>query len=152
MTPDLFEDGQCEVSVVRAGERERCMLTWRFHKDRSRSISLSGPFGTLEGAGDDLFEALNVIRRSLEGQGWFIAVQGARRNTWASGMLRDMIGARHVYVLEPGRDIRTREDWVDIFAEAEPDQLATVEEQRQYYREWQESARREWIPPSSAAT
>ncbi|MBL7522415.1 hypothetical protein I6A84_31110 [Frankia sp. CNm7] len=127
---------------MRADERERCMLTWRFHKDRSYSITLSGPFGTLEGAGDDLFEALNVIRGSLEGQGRYIAVQGARRNTWASGMLRDMIGAHQIYVLEPGRDINTRKDRVDIFAEAQPDQLATVEEQRRYYRGWQESVRR----------
>jgi hypothetical protein len=150
--PELYKKGQREVFVVRAGERTPCSLIWRFHKDRSYSITVSGSFGTLEGAGYDLFEALNVIRRVLEAQDRFIAVQGGRRDTWASGMLRDMIGARHVYVLELGRDIRTREDRVDIFAEAEPDQLATVEEQRRYYREWQESVWRGRMSPPSAAT
>ncbi|HEX4287774.1 MAG TPA: hypothetical protein VH021_02595, partial [Trebonia sp.] len=48
--------------------------------------------------GPDMFEALVRLRRQLEPDGLTVAVQGARRDTHPSGMLRDMGGGLQVYV------------------------------------------------------
>ena len=69
------------------------------------------------------------------GRGWAIAVQGSRVDTYPSGMVRDMLGARRVYVLQMGRHV-AREHLVDIFAEADVRQIGTVDEQIEFYRLW----------------
>jgi hypothetical protein len=104
-------------------------------------ISLDGPNGTIEAVDRDLFEALIIVRNELHAQGWRIAVQGARRDTWASGMIRNMVGAARVYVLEFGRPI-DRPYLVPIFAPANPADIGTPEEQRANYFAWRESVRR----------
>ncbi|BCJ66253.1 hypothetical protein GCM10009779_65810 [Polymorphospora rubra] len=74
----------------------------------------------------------------LEHGGWVIAVQGARVDSHPSGMVRDMLGARRVYILQKGRHV-AREHLVDIFAEAEVSQIGTVDEQVEFYRLWRNS-------------
>jgi len=124
---------------VRGQERRECRLRWA-RRGNSYWVALDGPDGYLEAADRDLFEALASVRRRLEVSGWLIAVQGARRDTFPSGMVRDMGGARRVYVLEPGRPV-AREHLVDIFADADPADLGTVEEQERNYRDWLASTR-----------
>ncbi|HEY3606445.1 MAG TPA: hypothetical protein VGL06_03045, partial [Pseudonocardiaceae bacterium] len=53
--------------------------------------------------GPDMFETLVRLRRQPEPDGLMIAVQGSRRDTYPSGMARDMGGGRRVYVLHLGR-------------------------------------------------
>ena len=60
----------------------------------------------------------------------------ARRDTYPSGMARDMGGGMKVYVLCPGQ--RTRPDLVETFDDAPSDQIATVEEQRAFADAWRE--------------
>ena len=84
----------------------------------------------------DMFEALVRLRRQLEPDGLTVAVQGARRDTYPSGMARDMGGGMKVYVLCPGQ--RTRPDLVETFDDAPSDQIATVEEQRAFADAWRE--------------
>jgi hypothetical protein len=142
MTSGEANDGQqLSVPIVRESERVMCALSWQMHIDRTYSISLDGPEGPIAGNGSDLFQALQEIRLELEPRGWLIAVQGARKDAYPTGMVRDMIGARRVYILSLGRQA-AREHLVDIFAEAAANSLGTVEQQKNYYRDWRLSLKR----------
>jgi hypothetical protein len=87
---------------------------------------------------DDLFEVLVRIREQLEPQGWFVAVQGSRLDTFPSGMQRDMGVGLSVYVLRMGEPARLG-DVVETFAEADPSLLATVDAQHRHTADWQSS-------------
>jgi hypothetical protein len=90
----------------------------------------------------DMFEALVRPRRQLEPDGLIVAVQGARRDTYPSGMARDMGGGMRVYVMRPGLRAR-REDPVETLDDAPPDQIATVDEQRAFAEAWQAEPRKQ---------
>ena len=81
--------------------------------------------------GPDMFEALVRLRRKLEPDGLMVAVQGSRRDTYPSGMMRDMGGGMHVYVMRPGLRGR-RKDVVKTLDDAPPGQIATIDEQRAF--------------------
>jgi hypothetical protein len=83
----------------------------------------------------DVFEALVRLRRQLEPDGLMIAVQGARRDTYPSGMARDMGAGMKVYVLHPGMRGR-REDLVETLDDALLEELATVDEQKAFHDAW----------------
>lgn len=85
--------------------------------------------------GPDMFEALVRLRRQLEPDGLMVAVQGSRRDTYPSGMARDMGGGMRVYVMRPGLHGR-REDLLNTLEDAPHDQIATVEEQRASAEAW----------------
>jgi hypothetical protein len=83
----------------------------------------------------NMFRALRRLRRQLEPDGLMVSLQGARRDTWPSGMLLDMAGGMQAYIIRPGQ--RTREeDVVGILDDAPPDQIATVDEQDSFFRAW----------------
>lgn len=90
------------VPLFRGQERVMSSLSWQRHPDHTYSISLDGPDGLVTGTGDDLFEALKVIRLELNPRGWMLSVQGAREDAYASGMQRNMVGARRVYIIRIG--------------------------------------------------
>jgi hypothetical protein len=138
---EISEEQRLAVSLLRDQEGVMKALIWRRSRDRTYSINLDGPDGPVIASGNDLFEALQQIRLQLEPQGWSIAVQGARKDTYPTGMMRDMIGAERVYVLQLARDVH-REHLVFIFHEAAPESLGTVEEQKSYYRDWRQSLKR----------
>jgi hypothetical protein len=85
--------------------------------------------------GPDMFEALVRLRRQLEPDGLTVAVQGARRDSYPSGMQRDMAGGRSVYVMRPGASARM-EDVAKTLDDAHPDQLASVDDQRAFFKAW----------------
>jgi hypothetical protein len=85
--------------------------------------------------GPDMFEALVRLRRQLDPDGLMLAVQGARRDTYPSGMARDMGGGMQVYVIHPGLGAR-QEDLVQTLDDAAPGQIATVDEQRAFFEAW----------------
>jgi hypothetical protein len=58
--------------------------------------------------GPDMFEALVRLRRQFEPDGLMVAVQGSRRDTYPSGMARDMGGGMRVYTHRPARSRRSR--------------------------------------------
>jgi hypothetical protein len=137
---EIRETKICEVAVVRREERAICTLTWRYHADRSYSIELEMPDQTLQAVGYDLVDALRGVRKQLERLGWLLAVQGARRDAYASGMIRDMIGGRETYLIQLGRQV-SGDHLVDLLSESDVGALATVEEQEDFYRIWRESVR-----------
>ncbi|GAB2978017.1 hypothetical protein LWP59_38935 [Amycolatopsis acidiphila] len=143
--PDLRIDRY--VTVVQGDQHHQARLRgWLDGHDGTRPIyrlELLTSQGTYGGpytaTGPDMFEALVRLRRQLEPEGLRIAIQGSRRDAYPSGMARDMGGGERVYVLRPGRTAR-RDDLVDTFAEAPPDQLATVDEQRTFWEAWLKEA------------
>lgn len=120
------------ILAVRGDERHPCRLqvggTYR-----AVEWELESPLGTLTCSGSDTIELLTKVRVLLESQGWLLAVQGARRDAHASGMLRDMGDGKRVYLItdEPGPY-----DAADTLAPAEPEQVTTLGEQSQFVREW----------------
>jgi hypothetical protein len=87
--------------------------------------------------GPDMFEALIRLRRQLEPDGLMIAVQGARRDTFPSGMARDMGGGMQVYVMRAGQRARL-EDLVETLEDAPAELLGTVDEQRAFAQAWRD--------------
>jgi hypothetical protein len=86
-------------------------------------------------SGSDLFECLRNLKRSSDPAAIRWLCQGARREAWASGMLRDMGGASKVYITKIGSPA-TRSDLVPIFGAVAPDAVGTVEEQDSYHHAW----------------
>jgi hypothetical protein len=128
------------VVLARGDERQDAVIHWwwtaRGHDGYRAELEWSG--SAVEVSAHDLFEVLVRIREQLEPQGWFVAVQGARLDTFASEMQRDMGGGLSVYVLRMGEPIRPT-DVVDTFAEADPRLLATVDAQHRRAAEWERS-------------
>jgi hypothetical protein len=88
--------------------------------------------------GNDLFDALINLRKELEGKGVRLLCAGARRDAFPSGMARSMGGARKAYIFELGKSAT---ELVDIFADAVPDQVCTVDEQQRLRQQWIASLR-----------
>lgn len=86
--------------------------------------------------GSDLFDALTILRKQLESDGFRLLCAGARRDAYPSGMARSMGGARKAYIFELGKPAT---ELVDIFTEARPEQVGTVEDQQRFRQQWMTS-------------
>jgi hypothetical protein len=139
-----------DVVVIRDGQLEQTRLRgWLDGYDGSvptYRIELATREGNYTcpytATGPDMFEALVRLRRQLEPDGLMVAVQGSRRDTYPSGMARDMGGGMRVYVMRPGLPARG-EDLVETLDDAPPDQMATVDEQRASVEAWRTELRKQ---------
>ncbi|MEU4805017.1 hypothetical protein [Actinosynnema sp. NPDC023587] len=135
--PKLLEDR--EVLLVRGDDRQWARLRgWLDGYDGPRPlyrIELFPGGDRYTATASDMFESLVRLRCQLEPDGWMIAVQGARRDTYPSGMARDMGGGLRVYVMRPGRKAGTG-DIVETLADATVEQLGTVAEQQAWRDAW----------------
>ncbi|HTN45654.1 MAG TPA: hypothetical protein VL098_04850 [Flavipsychrobacter sp.] len=84
------------------------------------------------------FIALQELRQQLENQDIYLLVNGSRRNVYPSGLQMSM-GVATAYVLELGKP---SDVIVDIFASISHDDVATVDEQREFHKKWVESIRK----------
>lgn len=129
--PKLLEDR--DVLVLRGDERRQARLRgWLDGYDGPRPLYRIELFLGVErytASALDMFTALVRLRLQLEPDGWMIALQGARRDTYPSRMSTDMAGGRKIYVLRPGQKA-TGENVVDTLADAPVERLGTVAEQR----------------------
>jgi hypothetical protein len=84
------------------------------------------------------FSALLIIRKELEKMEFKILCNGSRLDVYPSGAA---LGSLKAYALKMGK-VATRNDLVSIF-EATNDvrKIATVDEQKEYYRKWLDSVR-----------
>jgi hypothetical protein len=97
---------------------------------------------TARGEARDLFAALAAARRDLETRGVQLVINGARRNVWPSGMLRQTGYGRRAYVLAMPPAV-AQQSTVDIFEPApEPAELATVAEQNEWFQRYWASVTR----------
>ncbi|MEC4719937.1 hypothetical protein RY831_12315 [Noviherbaspirillum sp. CPCC 100848] len=114
--------------------KHNCSITYTSH--RPIEVSISSPhFGTLTETGDSLFDALAKLRLQLEKSGWLLLCNVARRDAYPSQMMIQMALCRKIYLLKCGMPAR-RDDIVDIFGEAHPEQVGTVQEQSEYHSKW----------------
>ncbi|MDT0472920.1 hypothetical protein RM863_12375 [Streptomyces sp. DSM 41014] len=142
MSADRVLGRRDDVTAVRGTERAVAALTWALDAgadDPSRAyrVTADGPWGTSEGRGYDLVDALDRVRRALEGAGWLLAVNAARPDVAQSGMLRDS-GSTRAYLLREGRRGR-REEMVNLFDDAPADAVTTLDAQQAAHRRWLDS-------------
>jgi hypothetical protein len=131
--------GDREVSVVRHGEVYPARVRWWLTDDYFAGVEVVGPFGEQQAVEHDAFEALVTIRRRIEPDGWRVAVQGSRRDTYPSGMQREQGGGEHIYVTRIGEKAR---ETVATFDPVDPALAVTVEEQREHWQRWLGSSSR----------
>ncbi|WP_369189500.1 hypothetical protein [Streptomyces sp. R08] len=98
---------------------------WKIQVIPQRSESLIGQ-------GDDLFHALQDVRRQLDPRGIVLCCNGARANARPSRAASER-GAEFVYLIPKGRPASTR-DLAPIFSPVPADMAVTVEEQEESWR------------------
>jgi hypothetical protein len=122
------------ILVASGSGHEQWSLTTN-RQGRNWSISVASPDGnSWDAQGPDLFEALRMLRRVLDPLGIRLAVNGARRDAWSSGMQRDMGEGRSVYLLTEGTS--GRPPHVSTLGPAPLPDVGTVAEQDEQYRRW----------------
>ena len=123
----MFPDGSMKDIRLIVSEVEPWVIEYR---------DFDGTLHLLERS--DLHRGLQQLCADFEALGCQVICAGARPDVAPSSMSRSMSGGRKAYVLQLGRHSR-REDLVDIFDHAEPDQVGTVAQQNAYFRKWLES-------------
>lgn len=119
-----LSDGSISRCIVEIARSE----PWTIHFYHSA-------FGQAKFEAESLFGALTSLREMLEGRDIRLLCNGSRKDVVVSGMSRQMGGGRKGYVVRVGVTVR-RQDVVDIFDYANPSDVATVREQREFYNEW----------------
>lgn len=114
--------------------RHTCQISHSLQ--RPVEVSISSPqFGKLNERGDTLFDALINLRLLLEKRGWILLCNVARKDAFPSQMMLQMALGRKIYILKRGMPAR-RENVVDIFDQATPEQVGTVQEQKEFHESW----------------
>ncbi len=119
---------------VRGEDRRRFVLVVRDLGGHRFELIGWGPTGAHAVTADDPFEALRLVRQEVEPLGWRLAVQGSRRDTWPSEMLRDQLDRAAVYVLPA--DPTVEPETVATFDPAPEESLATIAEQEAAWEAW----------------
>jgi hypothetical protein len=129
--PDHFE-----VLAFNGAWQTDAVLRWEGDdRDHDYTVTAEGPWGRFSGRAGDCFEALIRVREQLEPLGWFLGVNGSRRDTWPSGMCRGM-GGFLVYHLTPFVRL-TSADRIETFLPAPRETLATIADQIAFEKYWQ---------------
>lgn len=84
---------------------------------------------------NDLFECLRIARKNLEERGYKVLCKGAKKNVHPSSLQREMTGGLSAYELTM-ENFGKSERMVNIFDEAEPEEVDTVDCQLEYYQRW----------------
>jgi len=92
-------------------------------------------FGSFTGTSSDYFEALRMARLAMEDVGLRPCCAGARRDTWASGMQRDMGQGLTCYVLSFPRT-KIRPPVLGTFDVATPEVIGIVADQDAFHKAW----------------
>jgi len=128
------------VTICTPGLHAEAMLEWTDRPPWRVLLSIPG-IDTIESTAYDLYECLLEARGHAAASGWRICVVGARRDAWPSGMSSDMGGAALVYVHTLGRPV-DGDDLRPIFDDAPCELVGSVEEQREFRTQYQESLRK----------
>jgi hypothetical protein len=113
----------------------------RLHDDRSCTIQFtSSVTDHLEFTDWDFFECLVHLRQKLAQYNYRPLCKGARLNVYPSRMCRDMSSGSVAYEMTIGKHADTK-DLVSIFDYAEPELIASIDEQKSFFKRWVESER-----------
>jgi hypothetical protein len=129
MADALTPNGGRRVTAFRHHESATAEVVWQRLADHFE-VTATGPWGAATAAGHDAFSALVDVRKQLEDQDWFLAINGARRDTYPSGMGR-AAGGLVVYELRLGERAGAT---VPTFADATPSSIGTVSEQKENFK------------------
>lgn len=107
---------------------------WRCGPDTRVTLKIwEGPDAAASGI--DLFEAFRAARLALEKTGFIPMVEGARRDSFPSGMARNMGEGEMTYRLTEGQS-PALEDLRFLFDPAEADEVGPVAEQERAFSRW----------------
>lgn len=95
-------------------------------------------FGKLIFNGEDLFSALEGVRRYLEDKGFLLLCAGSMPNTYPSRMSRQMSNGRKAYVHILGNK-PNKSDIIDIFQPVGFEKVGTILEQNEFMNNWYNS-------------
>lgn len=120
------ETRRLDVVAFRGSVETTAQLT--YVADRTGAdcrVSVEGPWGVAEAKGhSDVFNALREVRLELEREGWFLAIEGARRDVMCWGVNRGATAGTTVQALN-GNPKR----WLGVFGPAPRSKVGTVAEQ-----------------------
>lgn len=102
MSDALTLNGGRWVTAFRSEETATADLVWQCVADRFE-FTAPVPWEAAVAVGDDAFSAPVDGRKQLEGRGWLLAINGARRDTYPSGMGRAAGGRWSCGVRAPAR-------------------------------------------------
>jgi hypothetical protein len=112
-------------------------ITEQLHSDQSCTIHFtSSVTGHLKFSDWDFFECLVHLRRKLAQDNYRPLCQGARLSVYPSRMCRDMGNGSVAYEMVMGKHA---ENLVSIFDYAEPELIASIDEQKSFFKRWVES-------------
>jgi hypothetical protein len=94
--------------------------------------------GQFDASESDAFEAMIKLRLWLEPHGYQLLCNGARLDVYPSQMARQMGGGFRAYKMTMGKPAEMN-DRVKILDPAPAGAIATVSEQRAFYKEWLDS-------------
>lgn len=97
-------------------------------------MALTGDEQSWTASGPNAFQALRTLRADLDRAGVLIGLNGARPNSWASGMQADMGEGKVVYLCEMGETGRPLS--VGTLDAAPLDSVGTVAEQNEFNAAW----------------
>ena len=143
MVHKMPEEKPVKVRAPGGALLDGTFLLWEESPDDPASVRLGLSFngGTVFADSDEgFFDALSLIRRAIEPDGYRLVCLGASAGVFPSGMSRGMGTGDMAYRLEDGKPALTK-DLVSIFDADESVVPATVEEQESYFNKWIESLR-----------
>ncbi len=85
---------------------------------------------------DDFFNALQLIRLSLEKEHITILCNGSRKDVYPSGMARQMSNGKAAYIHILGQKQLDKKNLVKIFDYADLEHIGTVAEQNSFFEKW----------------
>ena len=132
---DMSSDREIPLAVaVRTGDGDDEWAMTVARDGRDWRLTLASPGGTWNGVGPDCFKAQRDLRSQLDGEGILLGVNGARPNSWCSGMQCDMGEGRVTYLLQLG--LLGRPEQVRTLDAAPLDAVGTVAEQDDFQSRW----------------
>ncbi len=117
------------------GDVEDCELVFLDSHEYIEMVVTSKVFGRSKWTGSDAFHTLELFRNSIEPKGWKVLCNGSRKDSYPSGMCRDMGRGFKVYIHDKN-DITSCPQLVETFEFAESLHVGTVKEQYDYWKEW----------------
>jgi hypothetical protein len=123
------------VSVVQNGSHSDAALEVAYLPSRQVQLIVKLDTLVVEEHATDSFSALQGLRRKLQKKGLDLFCYGSSRNVFPSAMSREGSKAYKTFLGQHGRST----DLVDIFEKGPDIEMASVEEQDAFHRQWFES-------------